>query len=96
MTGKIDRVFFQIARLYRPLSASASDFSDEEEDELSSTQLLPTHNFNTTKLGKNARLADVWDEREELFGVGPDSDDENEREVGTSGPPAPRIVVTHS
>jgi hypothetical protein len=98
MTGRIDCVLFQIARLYRPLSASASDYSDEE-DELSGTQLLPTHNFNTTKPGKNARLADVWDEREELFGVGPDSDDENEREVGTSGPPAPqtpRIVVTHS
>lgn len=89
----------EIARLYRPLSASASDFSDDDDDELGGTQLLPTHNLNTTKLGKNARLADVWDEREELFGVGPDSDDEHEGEVGTSGLPAPqtpRIVITHS
>jgi len=51
------------------------------------------------KPGKNARLGDVWDEREELFGVGVESDDEDEREVGTSGPPAPqppRIIITHS
>ena len=100
LTGRIDSSSSQIARLYRPLSASPSDFSDDDDDdELSGTQLLPTHHLNTMKPGKNTRLADVWDEREELFGVGEESDDENEREVGTSGPPAPqtpRIIITHS
>jgi hypothetical protein len=98
VTRNIDCSSSQIARLYRPLSASASDFSDDD-DELSGTQLLPTHNLNVMKPGKNARLGDVWDEHEELFGVGVESDDENEHEVGPSGLPAPqtpRIIITQS
>jgi hypothetical protein len=84
-------------RLYRPLSASNSSLNlpSDEEDE-SSTQLLPLHNKpdtppsslfpqNKHKKGKSRvrsgslALADVWDEREDLFGVG-DDDGEDEEE----------------
>jgi hypothetical protein len=68
----------EIARLYRPLD-TATPFSDDE-DEGAGTQLLPTHTRSTIpnhKRGqKSIRLADPWDEREELFGIGGDSDDE--------------------
>lgn len=39
----------------------------------------------------NLALADVWDEREELFGVDNDDEDEdsNEDEAGERAPPAP-------
>lgn len=67
----------QIARLYRPLDTDAiSDIEDEEEN-LDSTQLLTLHHGQGGAKGKKIRLTDVWDEREELFGVGGDSDDEN-------------------
>nr|GAT53219.1 predicted protein [Mycena chlorophos] len=94
----------EIARLYQPLDAgSSSDLEDEDED----LQLLPTHrNSQTpaTKGHKSTRLADVWDEREELFGIGGDSDDE-ERDVraplpvpsnppAANGPPVPKVYVT--
>ncbi|CAA7261737.1 unnamed protein product [Cyclocybe aegerita] len=92
----------EIARLYRPLSATASEFS-EDEDEESGTQLLPTHsNKLSVPKGsvKKPRLADVWDDREELFGVGEDSDDEGGPEVGASRPgpqvQPPRIVISYS
>ncbi|KAJ3514116.1 hypothetical protein NLJ89_g2556 [Agrocybe chaxingu] len=92
----------EIARLYRPLSATASEFS-EDEDEESGTQLLPRHSNNlSVPKGsvKKPRLADVWDDREELFGVGEDSDDEGGPEVGASRPvpqvQPPRIVISHS
>jgi len=40
----------EIARLYRPLSGSVSDFEEEEdeEDESMGTQLLPTHHVHTS------------------------------------------------
>ncbi|KAF8973068.1 hypothetical protein BDZ97DRAFT_1779181 [Flammula alnicola] len=95
----------EIARLYRPLSDSISDVEEDEEEDFSGTQLLPTYNndINTTKAGgKTSRLADVWDEREELFGIGEESDDENGHEVGPSVKAprthgqGPRIIVSHS
>ncbi|PPR05859.1 hypothetical protein CVT26_010139 [Gymnopilus dilepis] len=90
----------EIARLYQPLSASISDLEDEEEDSFGGTQLLPTHNNNVapTKQQKFPRLANVWDEREELFDIGGDSDEENETHAGGSRPmrDTPRIIISHS
>ncbi|KAI0259267.1 hypothetical protein BC834DRAFT_907250 [Gloeopeniophorella convolvens] len=77
----------EIARLYRPLSASASSLQLDEdaEDEVErATPLLPLHAKPPAAPGKgraragSIALADVWDEREELFGVG-DDDEEDER-----------------
>ena len=81
----------------------------ESEDELGGTMLLPTHHDRrsnprtptsgaSSTPGKNAnnriRLGDVWDEREELFGIGDrDSDGGNDieetRRGNTSRPPRP-------
>ncbi|KAJ7235465.1 hypothetical protein B0H12DRAFT_1141621 [Mycena haematopus] len=68
----------EIARLYQPLdSGSMSDLDDEDDG----VQLLPTHHSAAAapKGGQKGatRLTDVWDEREELFGIGGDSDDED-------------------
>lgn len=101
--------FCQIARLYRPLNTSLSDLEDYDDDE-AGTQLLPTHfdnAVNATKGNshKSTRLADVWDEREELFDIGDDSDDENPtpRPAGSGAPhytakgaPVPSISITTS
>ncbi|TFK44343.1 hypothetical protein BDQ12DRAFT_594379 [Crucibulum laeve] len=70
----------EIARLYRPLNTDyVSD--PEDDDDFNDTQLLPTH-YNEAPAHKGSKnkgihLADVWDEREELFGVGDESDDED-------------------
>jgi hypothetical protein len=72
----------QIARLYQPLDAgSMSDLEDEDDG----VQLLPTH-AAAPKGGQKGvtRLTDVWDEREELFDIGGDSEDED--------PLTPRLV----
>ena len=58
---------------------------DEDEDEMDSTQLLPirtTHDSRSST--KGSRLANVWDEREELFDIGED-DEDTSNEVGPSG-----------
>jgi len=80
----------EIARLYRPLGMSSDSLqSDDEDDFEPATQLLPTHFDNPRHqppqgVGskpppqKSVRLADVWDEREELFDIGGDSDDEGD------------------
>ncbi|KAF7338245.1 hypothetical protein MVEN_02049800 [Mycena venus] len=100
----------EIARLYQPLdSDSMSDLEDEDDG----VQLLPTHHSTAAgskgghqKGSASARLTDVWDEREELFGIGGDSDDEDPatptpRIAGPppsppkpSGPPVPKIFVS--
>lgn len=82
----------QLSRLYQPLSATTPEYEDDGDEE-NEFQLLPTHH----KKGKT-RLTDVWDEREELFGVGEDSDEENGREQNSnlSNVHAPRIVISHS
>ncbi len=91
----------QISRLYRPLD-TATPFSDDEDD--GGTQLLPTHKNSTLqghKRGqKSLQLADPWDEREELFGVGDDSDqDEAESHThsrqANDGRQVPEITVTN-
>ncbi|KAF7294888.1 hypothetical protein MIND_01026700 [Mycena indigotica] len=94
----------EIARLYQPLDGgSLSDFEDDEEEGL---QLLPTHRTTQSSAKgpqKSARLENVWDEREELFGVGGDSDDEDvtptaapmpSKPTHHSGPPVPKVYVT--
>ncbi|KAF8919903.1 hypothetical protein CPB85DRAFT_1429383 [Mucidula mucida] len=84
----------EIARLYRPIVADSP--SDDEDEEDQGTQLLPTH--YPTK-GKPTRPTDIWDSREELFGIGDDSDDEAAAPSSTSVPnnnPIPKIQVTAS
>ncbi|KAI0085184.1 hypothetical protein BDY19DRAFT_459789 [Irpex rosettiformis] len=85
----------EISRLYRPLNPDEVLLSDEDDDEdlEAGTQLLltrPTPNNvkpTSTKTMPKYRLANVWDEGEELFDIGEDSDEE----TGGSGyrtPPA--------
>jgi hypothetical protein len=84
----------QISRLYRPLSATVSEFEDDEDGDYD-VQLLPTHSTYKNKSKSKARLTDIWDEREELFGIG---EDEEIGQASTSQPQPqpPRIVVSHS
>ncbi|KAH0827867.1 hypothetical protein J3R83DRAFT_3494 [Lanmaoa asiatica] len=109
----------EIARLYRPLNTDdplgEEDYSDDEAGS-PGTQLLPLFNPQPTsssakssvpsraKTNKAGRLADVWDEREELFGIGDDSESEDAPTVRppshTDGSPqagpVPTITVTRS
>ncbi|KIY44424.1 hypothetical protein FISHEDRAFT_51643 [Fistulina hepatica ATCC 64428] len=97
----------EIARLYRPLN---TDFEYEEDEDEMAGPLLPTVELRASKPGQSAptktngpRLADVWDEREELFGVGSLSDDEDEggpplssathAQLSQPRPPIPKILV---
>jgi hypothetical protein len=62
---------------------------DDEEEELYNTQLLPMHHRNAVaqpkaNKGKSVHFKDVWDEQEELFGIGSDGDEEAEVSVGAS------------
>lgn len=90
----------QIARLYRPLDVSSLSDDEDEDDILPGTQLLPTHRngtnpVHTKREHKPVSLADVWDEREEEFGIG-DSDEEDDALQPGSATPLPKIRVTHS
>lgn len=80
-------------------------YSDAEDDDpLAAMQLLPSHRPHAKAPKSADRLSDVWDEREELFGVGDDSDDdeiEAGRSAGTkpqpqSPHPIPKITITQS
>ncbi|KZT10712.1 uncharacterized protein LAESUDRAFT_672144, partial [Laetiporus sulphureus 93-53] len=79
----------EISRLYRPLNDDTAPTDDEDEEE-SALQLLPSHyqpsSRSTPKNGRAStskadagpiRLGDVWNEGEELFGIGEDSDEED-------------------
>ncbi|KAG6335570.1 hypothetical protein ID866_3510 [Astraeus odoratus] len=94
----------QIARLYRPLDTGdlSEDYSDDEMS--TGTQLLPLFNSHhppnssnsrssKPQIFKSNRLGDVWDEREDLFGIG---DDDNNSEDGHDIPPPSRHVHQHS
>jgi hypothetical protein len=96
LTSQFDH---KISRLYRPLgTGSQSDLDDDDDDTIPDTQLLPMHNnhgaSHTPKRSnrKSIRLADVWDEREELF-ASPDSDDDDELEAegAVAGHPTRRV-----
>lgn len=74
----------QIHRLYRPLNTSGDLLSDEEEEDLEAgTQLLPVSTDSNQRASvpkpatKSSRIEDVWDEREELFDIGDESDEED-------------------
>jgi len=87
----------KIARLYRPIDTGT--LSDDDDDEAATTQLLPTHHNHTAiapkaTSNKSIRLADVWDEREEIFGIGGESDDEVYTSRHHNGMPVPTISVT--
>jgi len=89
-----DSIVAQISRLYRPLSATVSEYEiDEDEDD--DVQLLPTHSTYQNK--SKVRLTDIWDEREDLFEIG-EAEEEDRHEASTSRPQpqAPRIVISHS
>jgi hypothetical protein len=79
--------------------------SDSDPEE---TQLLPLHRTpggkSSAKGNVGLGLANVWDEREELFGIG-ESDEEGGGDHGCDGgengdtagpppPPPPKILVT--
>ncbi|KAJ7632683.1 hypothetical protein FB45DRAFT_913155 [Roridomyces roridus] len=89
----------EIARLYQPLDVGSMSDS-EDEDEASGTQLLPTHNPAPKGGAQKTHLTNVWDAREELFGIGDDEDDE----FPTPGPPpsqpatpnVPKIFISAS
>ncbi|KAI0744206.1 hypothetical protein C8Q80DRAFT_1272775 [Daedaleopsis nitida] len=99
----------EISRLYRPLNTEAVSSDDEDdEDDAGGAQLLPLHYQpsapRTSKIAsrpsrpappKATRLSDVWDEREELFDIGEESEDEDiPRSGGPPQPPPPKIVVS--
>ena len=68
------------------------------------TQLLPTHRIHNNLAApaplQKARLADVWDEGDEVFDIGADSDYEHDvtaiSQPQAIQPGPPRIVVSHS
>lgn len=74
----------EISRLYRPLDMDyLSDGEDEDDLEGGGVQLQIASQgqpkpFSVSKIPETGaiRLGDVWDEREELFGVGGDSDED--------------------
>ena len=69
----------QINQLYRPLSGSASSIrldSDDEADVEAGFSPLPSQPGASKQRGDALALADVWDEREHVFGVGEDDSDE--------------------
>lgn len=79
----------EIARLYQPLNLDSAYDQDDEEEELYNTQLLPMHHQNAmtqpkANKGKSVHFKDVWDEQEELFGIGSDTDEEAEASVAAS------------
>ncbi|TFY62646.1 hypothetical protein EVJ58_g3731 [Rhodofomes roseus] len=98
----------EISRLYQPLQLDP-DQEEDEDIEINATPLLPSHfqsgaSRNASKSGSTARtdvgkvrLDNVWDEGEELFGIGDDTDDEVPQTAKPSSPgAAPKIVVTES
>jgi len=74
----------EISQLYRPLDTDYfSDGEGEDDLEAGGVQLQNTSqqqpkSTSTNKIPETGaiRLGDVWDEREELFGLGGDSDED--------------------
>lgn len=97
----------KISRLYRPLDTEDLCEENSDDDTPIGTQLLPLfHSQASTDTPKIKayhvnRLGDVWDEREELFGIGGDDsssedghDTPRPSSMSQRGPPPPTIVVT--
>jgi len=77
----------EIARLYQPINADAEDaISDDELDGLTSeAHVLPLYRPQSkstdspTRSSRGpSRMRDVWDDREELFAVGEENEDQHE------------------
>jgi len=89
----------EISRLYRPLNAEDDLLSDDEDDLELGTQLLPARAegsnaiVSPTKTVTTSRLADVWDEGEELFDIGGDSGEE--AALNTTGFPPVSTPIAH-
>ena len=65
------------------MNAEVDEYSEDEEDLEAGTQLLPTRVEAIPREipkgpAKVHRLRDVWDEGEELFDIGEESDEEGE------------------
>jgi hypothetical protein len=90
----------QISLLYHPVNAE-DNLSDEDDYE-AGTQLLPTHVESAVPqdsmkgVPKSSRLADVWDEGEELFDIGAESDEEGEASRPREPPPIQHLPDMHS
>ncbi|THH28744.1 hypothetical protein EUX98_g5440 [Antrodiella citrinella] len=84
----------EISQLYRPLNTSVESLSDGEDDLEAGTQLLPMSDPNPQGSGPKSatkpRLEDVWDEREELFDIGEESDEDEDRH-----PQSPAVSKGH-
>ncbi|OBZ70859.1 Uncharacterized protein C11E3.10 [Grifola frondosa] len=106
----------EISRLYRPLDTDSAPSDDEDDEGVGATQLLPMHyepsssrsvskpsrgSAPKTDVGR-IRMTDVWDEREELFDIGEESDEDESSRFNTNSrgttpaPITPKIVVTSS
>lgn len=103
----------QISRLYKPVTLDPnSPIDSDSEEDMDGTNLLPLHSMHPTNSSKskatpskngNIRLGDVWDEREELFGIGDSDDDHDTAEESRRLQSAannlnvpPKILVTSS
>ncbi|TFL05724.1 hypothetical protein BDV98DRAFT_560535 [Pterulicium gracile] len=97
----------EIQRLYQPISTAATSresFDSDDDEAVDATQLLPLHyppRSPAHALSKTGSLRNVWDAREEIFGIG-DSDDgdydgpRQSQAKGGDAPDIPKIHVTHS
>ena len=101
----------QISRLYRPIAVSTDSLPySDSDDEMSGTMLLPMYNdrsgheASAGKPQKDVRdlLNNVWDEREDVFGIGDSDEDDEDFVTGKRSrspsplPTTPKIVVTSS
>ena len=89
----------EIQRLYQPISMAASSsresFDSDEDEAVDATQLLPLHyppgggRSLAHPPPKTGSLRNVWDAREEIFGIGDsdddDGDDDGPRQRGKLG-----------
>ncbi|KIY74329.1 hypothetical protein CYLTODRAFT_2605 [Cylindrobasidium torrendii FP15055 ss-10] len=76
----------EIARLYAPL---ADDVLEDEDEDDTDTPVLPSYANPSTSnkpISKPARSTNIWDSREELFGIGNDDDDDEPTSSRTPRP----------
>jgi len=71
----------EISRLYQPLDVIGEDPEDDDGDD--TLPVYYSRNQPGAQIGMNGRrrLSDVWDEREDLFNLGDDDDEEVPPEV---------------
>jgi len=104
----------EISRLYRPIDATSTESDDSDDDlaetllpshylpSSSSRPVAHAHSGSTSNakhVRKNSvNVSNVWDEREELFGIGEEDefDDDDEGMLVPTGPGTPTIKITPS